>query len=77
MNDSFSHQNDSIMAIGKTLRSLRKKAKLSQEELAEKCNLHRTYIGALERDEKSPTISTLTKIVNALNISMSDFFKRT
>ncbi|MBT3478650.1 MAG: helix-turn-helix transcriptional regulator [Candidatus Marinimicrobia bacterium] len=65
------------MAIGKTLRSLRKKAKLSQEELAEKCNLHRTYIGALERDEKSPTISTLTKIVNALNISMSDFFKRT
>ncbi|MEK0351074.1 MAG: helix-turn-helix transcriptional regulator [Nitrosopumilus sp.] len=62
------------MTTGKTIQSLRRKAGFSQEQLAEKCNLHRTYIGALERDEKSPTIVTLEKIVQSLNVSLSDFF---
>jgi len=62
------------MKIGKNIRTLRKNKKLSQEQLAERCNLHRTYIGALERDEKSPTIDTLEKIVKALEIPLSDFF---
>ena len=62
------------MKIGKNIRTLRKNKKLSQEQLAERCNLHRRYIGALERDEKSPTIDTLEKIVKALEIPLSDFF---
>lgn len=61
-------------AIGSTLRDLRKSQGLSQEKLAEKAGLHRTYIGALERGEKSPTVETLSKIVAALDVSLSDFF---
>ena len=71
---TFSHHLSIIMTTGKTIQSLRRKAGFSQEQLAEKCNLHRTYIGALERDEKSPTIVTLEKIVQSLNVSLSDFF---
>lgn len=61
-------------ALGSTIRELRKSQGLSQEKLAEKAGLHRTYIGALERGEKSPTIDTLTKVVLALNTCLSDFF---
>ncbi len=61
-------------AVGSTIRDLRKSQGLSQEKLAEKAGLHRTYIGALERGEKSPTVETLSKIVLALNVSLSDFF---
>lgn len=61
-------------AIGRTIRFLRKAQYLSQEKLAEKAGLHRTYIGALERGEKSPTIETMTKVVRALNTCLSDFF---
>lgn len=61
-------------AVGSTIRDLRKSQGLSQEKLAEKAGLHRTYIGALERGEKSPTVDTLVKIVLALNVSLNDFF---
>lgn len=61
-------------AVGSTIRDLRKSQGISQEKLAEKAGLHRTYIGALERGEKSPTVDTLVKIVLALNVSLNDFF---
>ncbi|WP_346265655.1 helix-turn-helix transcriptional regulator [Granulicella sp. 5B5] len=46
--------------------SLREHAKLSQELLAERAGVHRTYISQLERNLKSPTVETLTKIAFAL-----------
>lgn len=60
--------------VGITIRDLRKSQGLSQEKLAEKAGLHRTYIGALERGEKSPTVDTLVKVVTALNINLTNFF---
>lgn len=60
--------------VGQTIRSLRKAQGLTQEKLAEKAGLHRTYIGALERGEKSPTVETLARVARALNSTMSDFF---
>ena len=60
--------------IGLVIRNLRLKKNLSQEDLADKCGLHRTYIGILERGEKNMTIETAFRVTQALNISLTDFF---
>ncbi len=49
---------------------------LSQEELSFKCDLHRTYIGSIERAEKVASIITLEKVAKALDISLSEIFKK-
>lgn len=64
-----------IEAFGIVLRKYRTEAKLSQEKLALKCNLDRTYIGMLERGERQPTISTLFSIAENLNVSPSNIVK--
>lgn len=48
--------------------------KLTQEELAERAELHHTYIGQVERGEKNLTLTTLERIVNALDVSYSELF---
>ena len=58
--------------IANNLRRHRAKAKLSQEALADLCDLHRTYIGSVERCERNVTISTLCTLSNALNVSVID-----
>ena len=59
------------MAFGKRLADLRKASGLSQESFAHKCGVDRTYIGIVERGEKSPTLNTLDKIAKGLNITLS------
>lgn len=49
----------------------RKTQHLSQEELSFKCDLHRTYIGMIERAEKNITLINIETIAKALNISIS------
>lgn len=46
----------------------RKKSNISQEDLALKSGLHRTYISMIERNKRTITINTLEKLANALNI---------
>lgn len=60
--------------IGKRIRNLRNEADLSQEELADRCGVHRTYIGAIERGEKNITAKTAEKVGAALNLSIEDLF---
>ena len=62
------------IAFGKRVAELRKNAGLSQEQFAFMCNVDRTYIGTIERGEKSPTLNTIAKIANALGISKSELF---
>ena len=57
------------------LKKLRLKAKLSQEALAEKAGLHRTYISQLERSERSPSLETAMRISSVLGIPFSAFAK--
>lgn len=61
--------------FGKRVAVLRHSKNLSQEELADKCGIHRTYIGALERGEKSPTLNTIEKLANALEITIKELFE--
>lgn len=48
---------------------------LSQEQLADKCNLHRTYIGSIERCERNVTLSTLELLANALSTTVPDLLR--
>jgi transcriptional regulator with XRE-family HTH domain len=55
--------------LGAILRELRERAGLSQEQLAFRAELDRTYISQLENDKKSPTIQTLFRICGAMKAS--------
>lgn len=63
-----------LLKFGKRVKEERIKQKLSQEKLASKAGLHRTYIGMIERAEKNITLENIQKICRALNLKISDFF---
>jgi transcriptional regulator with XRE-family HTH domain len=65
-----------VSVFGKVLRKLREGKKLSQEKLAEYCDLDRTYISLLERGLRQPTITTLFKIAEALEMKPSEIIKQ-
>jgi transcriptional regulator with XRE-family HTH domain len=64
--------SDILKKFGDRVRELRKQLNLSQENLAEKAGLHRTYIGMIERAEKNITLINIEKIANALNVNIKE-----
>jgi transcriptional regulator with XRE-family HTH domain len=62
--------------LGEEIRRAREEAGLSQEELADKAQLHRTYISLLERNKKSPTLAVLARIAAALDLQASELVQR-
>ena len=58
-----------IDTFATNLRRLRLERKLSQEELAERAGVHRTYVGMLERSEKNVTILNIERIARGLGVS--------
>jgi DNA-binding XRE family transcriptional regulator len=54
--------------LGDVIRSERLSLGLSQEELAERCQLHRSYIGSVERGERNISIQNVVRIARALNL---------
>ncbi len=62
---------DPIEIVANRIRDLRTKKNWSQEQLAEKSGLHRTYIGAVERGERNITLRTLNRIAQALDCEMT------
>lgn len=60
-----------LSKLGQRIKEYRIQRKLSQEELAAKANVHRTYIGMIERGEKNITITNLKKISDALEVDIS------
>lgn len=60
-----------LVKFGSHVRDLRRKKGFSQEELANKADLHRTYIGMIERAEKNITLVNIEKIATALDISIN------
>lgn len=60
--------------VGNRIKELRGKLGISQEELGFRSGVHRTYIASLEVGKRNISIVTLEKIVNALEVSFSEFF---
>jgi transcriptional regulator with XRE-family HTH domain len=56
--------------LADNIRTFRKLKGLSQEGLADMCNLHRTYVGSVERGERNVTLSTLEAIAEVLGVSV-------
>lgn len=61
--------------VGQRIKALRKKKGLSQEELASRAKIHRTYMGKIERGESNPPLFTLYKIAKAIPVHISELFK--
>ena len=61
--------------FGKRIRDLRKQKGWSQEELADKVDLHRTYIGAIERGEQSVSIDKIEALAKGLKVSLVELFR--
>ena len=64
-----------LQKFGDKVREERHKLGLSQEELASRAGVHRTYIGMIERAEKNITLENIEKIATALKITLPDIFK--
>lgn len=62
------------MELGAKLKEMRQQKNLTQEELADRCELTKGYISQLENDLTSPSIATLVDLLNALGSNLSDFF---
>lgn len=60
-----------LLSFGAKVKSLRLEKKLSQEDLAELCALHRTYIGSVERGQRNVSIVNIVKIASALGTTSS------
>lgn len=60
-----------VTTLANNVRHLRKVKGISQEELADLCEIHRTYIGSVERCERNVTLSTLELLANALGVSVT------
>lgn len=54
--------------LADNIRRLRNEQGLTQEELADRCQINRNYVGMIERRENSPTVDMLEKLAKAFNI---------
>jgi transcriptional regulator with XRE-family HTH domain len=61
--------------VGIQIRQLRELRQISQEELAFRSDLHRAYIGQIERAERNISIKNLAKIANGLDVAIHELFQ--
>lgn len=62
------------MRFGKAIRKRRRELDLTQEQLAERSELHRGYISTIETGDRNPSLENIEKLAKALDISIADFF---
>lgn len=68
------HDDRVLIDFGNRVKNLRLSKGFSQEEFAFKANLHRTYIGMIERAEKNITLLNIAKVAKALDCNIKDLF---
>ncbi len=66
--------NQNLKTFGKIVILLRKSRGWSQEDLASRANLHRTYIGSIERGEQNISLKNIIRLAEAFSISLADLF---
>ena len=67
---------DLTRRFGALVRQLRLERGMSQERLAELCGLHRNYVGAIERAERTPSIVTADKLAKTLDLTLTELFDK-
>jgi transcriptional regulator with XRE-family HTH domain len=65
----------SLRTFGQAVRAQRERQNISQEELADRSGLHRTYIGGVERGERNIGLLNVLRIAKALKMSASDLLR--
>lgn len=65
---------DIVHVFARNVRRYRKSLNLSQEEFAERCGLHRTYISAVEREQRSISLKNIQRIADALHVDTYRLF---
>jgi DNA-binding XRE family transcriptional regulator len=70
----FTEKEKFLTEFGNHLALVRKSCGFTQEDLAYKVDLHRTYIGFIEQGKRNPTVGTMFKIAQALEKELQDFF---
>ena len=68
-------QSNIQVRFGNAVRKLRTQKNISQEDFADMCGLHRTYISDIELGKRNISIENIERIALALNISLPDLFK--
>lgn len=64
-----------LKKFGERVRELRKRIDISQEELADRAKIHRTYMGRIERGESNPPVFTIYRIASALKTNPTELLK--
>ena len=67
-------QEEIRVAYGKAVRTIRQDKKISQEELADLCGLHRTYISDIELGKRNVSLENIDKIAQPLQVKKSELF---
>jgi transcriptional regulator with XRE-family HTH domain len=67
--------SSSLHLFGESVRQLREERGWSQEELADRCHLHRTYVGGIERGERNVSLLNVLKLASALEVSPARLFE--
>ena len=67
--------SDILSRFGSAVRQKRLALGISQEELADRAGVHRTYVGMIERGEKNVTLLNIQKFAFALGVTISDLLK--
>ena len=61
--------------FGDRIKKLRVDKKLSQEEIAHRAGVHRTYLGGIERGERNPSLRNIAALAKALGVNLSELFR--
>lgn len=75
MKRKYPKKNPVQAKFGERVRQFRKTKGWSQEELADECDLHRTYIGGIERGERNVSLLNIRKIADSLGVAIGKLFE--
>lgn len=71
-----SDESKTLIALGRAVRGLRKEKGLTQEELAERADLHESYISVIEGGQRNPTWATVRRISYGLGVPLVELIER-
>jgi transcriptional regulator with XRE-family HTH domain len=64
-----------LIGLGRAIREARAEIRISQEELGLRTGVHRNYIGGIERGERNPSVKTIARLADALEVAPSELFR--